>query len=218
VRRQPRAALVRVALAATLCGCAPVVAAPGGGAPPATAAPGGSARPATAAPGGGAPPATAAPGGSARPGTASGKLATANRTHEYPTPIPHQRARAVGDPLIAVAAFAEVYINWDASNLAKRLAALAAASVGQARSAMQLAAAEASRDYELRRGGIANRGTVEAVAPVIGRRDRFVVVTRESSTSSTGAYAGLAPAWHLALAAVSRQGGGWVVSAWQPEG
>ena len=33
---------------------------------------------------------------------------------------------------------------------------------------MQLAAAQTANDYELRRGGIANGGSVEAVAPLAG--------------------------------------------------
>ncbi len=56
-------------------------------------------------------------------------------------------------------------------------------------------------DYELKRGGIANSGTVEAVAPLPGRRDQYVVVTRELTTATaTRAYQGLRPAWHVALA------------------
>jgi hypothetical protein len=96
---------------------------------------------------------------------------------------------------------------------------LAAGSIGQARSAMALAAAQTANDYELRRGGIANAGTVEAVAPLPGRRDEYVVVTREQTTATnTTAYQGLRPAWHVAVAGVARvAGAGWVVSRWQPE-
>ena len=61
------------------------------------------------------------------------------------------------------------------------------------------------QDYELQRGGIANSGTVEAVAPLPGRRDQYVVVTRERTTATdTTAYQGLRPAWHVALATVVR--------------
>ncbi len=77
---------------------------------------------------------------------------------------------------------------------------------------MQLAAAQTASDYELQRGGIANQGTVEAVAPLRGSRDRYVVVTRELTTASaTTAYQGLQPAWHVAVATVIREptGGGW---------
>ena len=96
---------------------------------------------------------------------------------------------------------------------------LALASVGQARSAMALAAAQTQNDYELRHGGIANSGVVEAVAPLPGRRNEFVVVTREQTTATnTSAYAGLRPAWHVAVAGVTEIAPGqWVVSRWQPE-
>ncbi len=100
-----------------------------------------------------------------------------------------------------------------------QLRTLAAESIGQARSAMALAAAQTAGDYELRRGGVQNSGSVQAVAPVIGQRDQYVVVTREqTSATDTTAYQGLSPAWHLTLATVARVGPGeWVVSGWQPE-
>ena len=67
-----------------------------------------------------------------------------------------------------------------------------------------LAAAQTARDYELRRGGLANSGIVEAIAPVIGQRDTYAVVTRERTTATaTDAYRGLAPSWHVALATVT---------------
>jgi hypothetical protein len=119
----------------------------------------------------------------------------------------------------AVEGFADTYINWDAHNVAVRLRALAAQSVGQARSGMALAAAGAAKDYELRQGGIANAGTVQAIAPLRNRANQFVVVTLERTTASnTTAYAGLRPAWHLAIATVVRLSGGqWALSGWQPE-
>ncbi|MGH2927139.1 MAG: hypothetical protein ACRDL8_02940, partial [Solirubrobacteraceae bacterium] len=109
--------------------------------------------------------------------------------------------------------------NWTAATVSQRLQALADVSVGQARSAMELAAGETARDYELRHGGIANQGVVEAVAPVRGSADRYAVVTRERTTASnSSAYRGLRPAWHVSLATVTRiRGGLWVLSAWQPE-
>ncbi len=54
--------------------------------------------------------------------------------------------------------------------------------------------------------GSANSGTVEAIAPLAGQRDRYVVVTRESTTATnTNAYQGLRPAWHVAIATVTQQ-------------
>jgi hypothetical protein len=122
-------------------------------------------------------------------------------------------------PAQAVTAFASAYINWTAATIAEHMRALAASSVGQARSATTLAAAQTSNDYELQRGGIANSGTVEAVASLPGQPHRYLVVTRELTTATnTASYQGLAPAWHVALATVSELSPGrWVVSGWQPE-
>jgi hypothetical protein len=149
------------------------------------------------------------------------KLAQAQATHEYPSPPPPPQtaAGATSTASQAVRAFATAYINWTARTVAGEMASLAARSVGQARSAMTLAGAETADDYELQRGGIANHGTVEAVAPLPGHRNQYVVVTLEStSATNTTAYQGLRPAWHVALATTTElPGAGWVVSAWQPE-
>ena len=122
-------------------------------------------------------------------------------------------------PPQAIRAFATAYINWNAQTVSADMRSLAARSVGQARAAMTLAAAQTAGDYELREGGIANSGAVEAVAPLSGHAGEYVVVTQEStSASNTTAYQGLRPAWHLALATVERlPGGGWALSGWQPE-
>ena len=149
------------------------------------------------------------------------KLAQAEKTHEYPSPPPPPETGTggTGTAARAVRAFATAYINWTAATIARDMASLAAQSVGQARSAMTLAAAETADDYELQRGGIANHGTVEAVAPLPRKPGQYVVVTLEStSATNTTAYQGLRPAWHVALATVTeQQPGQWVVSAWQPE-
>ncbi len=149
------------------------------------------------------------------------KLAQAQAGHEYPSPPPPPQTAtgAASGPAAAVRAFATAYINWTAQTVARDMRSLAAQSVGQARSAMALAAGETADDYELERGGIANHGTVQAVAPLPGGRNQYVVVTLEStSATNTTAYRGLRPAWHVALATVTElQPGQWVVSAWQPE-
>jgi hypothetical protein len=147
-------------------------------------------------------------------------VAQAQATHEYPGPAaPKQRATGSSAPARAVAAFADAYINWNARTVAAQMQALAEQSVGQARSAMELAAAQTASDYELQRGGIANSGTVEAVAALAGRGGRYVVVTRERTTATaTNAYQGLQPAWHVAVATVTEVAPGqWAVSGWQPE-
>ncbi len=154
----------------------------------------------------------------------SSKVALAQTTHEYPSPAPapapaQTAAGGAASAVQAVRAFASQYVNWTADTVAGQMGSLASESVGQARSAMQLAAAQTAQDYELQRGGIANSGTVEAVAPLLGRRDEYVVVTRELTTATnTSAYQGLRPAWHLALATVVQlRPGQWVLSRWQPE-
>jgi hypothetical protein len=153
--------------------------------------------------------------------TSPAAVARADATHEYPSPPPPRQAAAggSGSPDQAIRAFAAAYINWNAETVSADMRSLAARSIGQARAAMTLAAAQTAGDYELQRGGIANSGTVEAVAPLSGRRDEFVVVTRESTTAAnTTAYQGLGPAWHLALATVQQMPAGrWVLSGWQPE-
>lgn len=163
-----------------------------------------------------------APSSSGASNNTAAKVAQAERTHEYPASTPPVQTTSGAPNTAAIAAvrrFATGYINWSATTVTRQMQVLALASVGQARSAMALAAAQTQNDYELRHGGIANRGIVEAVAPLPGRRNQFVVVTREQTTATnTSAYAGLRPAWHVALAAVTelspRQ---WVVSRWQPE-
>jgi hypothetical protein len=158
---------------------------------------------------------------SATSGSQPANIVQAQRTHEFPSPAPPPQTASAGavNAVEAVRAFVSAYINWNARTVVARMRILAAASVGQARSATQLAAAQGAHDYELQRGGIANSGAVEAVAELPHRRDQFVVVTRESTTATaTTAYQGLRPAWHVALATVVRlRGGGWVLSAWQPE-
>ena len=158
-------------------------------------------------------------GASARPSPRP-KLAVARATHEYPSPPPPPESVRAASPTAtqAVRTFVTAYVNWTADTVAGDMRMLAARCIGQARSALELAAAETASDYELRRGGIANSGTVEAVAQLPGVRDRFIVVTRESTTATnTTAYAGLRPAWHVALATVARVRGAWAVSEWQQQ-
>jgi hypothetical protein len=147
-------------------------------------------------------------------------VARAQHTHEIPTPA--QRPTAPGgwrSPVQAVQVFAQAYINWTAATVARHLRVLAYVSVGQAHSAMALAAAQTVRDSDLHRGGIANSGTVEAIAPVTGERNVYAVVTRErTSATNTSAYRGLSATWHVTLATVTQVDGGlWTLSGWQPE-
>jgi hypothetical protein len=151
----------------------------------------------------------------------SSAIVEAQATHEYPSPPPPRQpvAGASPSPAVAVEAFASAYINWNAGSVSADMSELAARSIGQARAATQLAAAQTADDYELKRGGIANTGTIEAVAPLSAERDEYVVVTRELTTATaTTAYQGLQPAWHVAIATVTQIAQGWwVVSGWQPQ-
>ena len=152
--------------------------------------------------------------------TQRSRLEQAQATHEYPSPPVRQGAAgAAGSAAGAIRSFAAVYINWNAQTVAADMRALAARSVGQARAAAQLAAAQTANDYELERGGIANSGTVETVAPLPGARGRYAVVTLEATTATnTSAYQNLRPAWHVAIATVVELAPGrWVLSGWQPE-
>jgi hypothetical protein len=115
-----------------------------------------------------------------------------------------------------VLSFATRYINWRGEQVAATLRALAAASVGQARSAMLLAAAQTKADPALSTNGIVNRGSVQALAPLRGQADKYAVVTLET-TSGSAAYAGLPASWHVTIATVTERPGGWVVSGWQPQ-
>ena len=141
----------------------------------------------------------------AAPRSASSAIAEAQATHERPSPPPPRQTatHTATTATQAIRAFVTAYINWNAQTVSADMRSLAARSVGQARAAMTLAAAETAGDYELQQGGIANSGTVEAVAPLSGHPGEYVVVTQESTTASnTTAYQGLKPAWHVALATV----------------
>lgn len=201
------------AVAATVvaAGCAPLGVNP---APPPRAA---TARPPRAPHAGTRSRASTRP---ARPATVAAAVAIAQATHEYPSrPVTQSVADPAAGPVAAVQAFARAYINWSSTTVSADMRALAARSLGQARSAVELAAAQTAEDYELARGGVANAGTVEAVAPLPGIADRYVVVTLERTTATnTDTYEGLVPAWHVAVATVTEVGGGrWAVSGWQPE-
>lgn len=150
----------------------------------------------------------------------SSRLTRAERTHEYPSPPAHQSvAGGFPAPEAAVTAFAAAYINWTSATVTGRMHLLASLSIGQARAAMTQAASETAADYELHRGGVANSGSVQAVAPRARHPDQFIVVTLERTTATaTDAYRGLRPAWHVTLATVARiPGAGWAISGWQPE-
>lgn len=161
------------------------------------------------------------PSATAPRGSTAAKLAIAQATHEYPASSTPRQTAAGGAATAAQAirAFASAYINWTAQTVPRQMLALARRSIGQARSMAALAAAQTAGDYELQRGGVANSGTVEAVAALAGRRDQYAVVTLERTTATnTDVYQGLRPAWHVTVATATELATGqWVVSGWQPE-
>lgn len=153
----------------------------------------------------------------AAPTTPASSSSQAGRARSRPARQPNP----YDSPLAAEAliAFATEYINWNAHSVAADMRLLASQSIGQAHAAMELAAGEVGRDYELQRGGIANSGRVEGVSPLNEPGGRWVIVTRERTTATaSAAYQGLAPAWHVIVArAVELWPGRWAVSLWQPE-
>ena len=122
--------------------------------------------------------------------------------------------------MLAIAAFATGYINWTAADGRPRgMRALAQLSVGQARSAMALAAAQTAQDYELSAAGSPTRARSRRSPRCSGARRQYVVVTREQTTATnTTAYQGLArpgtSRWPPSRGSTT---GGWAVSGWQPE-
>jgi hypothetical protein len=178
----------------------------------------------SSAPAAPAAPAPVAPGAHSATTATSPTAAAIDRTritHELPTPARGADHVTGGwrTPAGAVSAFATTYVNWTAATVAARLLSLSRASIGQARTVTARAAAEVADDRELHEGGVANAGTVEAIAPLSGRADAYAVVTRERTTATRdGAYHGLEPAWHVSVATVTRLSDGlWVLSGWQPE-
>ncbi|MDO8184648.1 hypothetical protein Q5424_04785 [Conexibacter sp. JD483] len=133
------------------------------------------------------------------------------------TPVANPATTAV----VAVQRYGRRYINWDYRSLKRVQQQLAASSVGAASAMNARAAARIDDDYELRRGRIANRGEIVALAPHRGVEAtavtrRFVVVTLELTTGGA-AYDGLRPATHVTFAVARRIAGGWVISAWEPQ-
>ena len=207
------AVVVAVALGLSGCGL-PVVGSASRPGPDRAAATTGATTPVTAGP--------TAPGPTAPAARIRATVARAQRTHEIPTPAPAEQAQALGgwrSPVQAVQVFAQTYINWTAGTVATHLHVLAQAAIGQARSAMTLAAGQIGHDSSIALGGVANSGIVEGIAPMTGERNVYAVVTRERTTAThTNAYQGLRPAWHVTLATVTRVYGHlWTISGWQPE-
>jgi hypothetical protein len=132
---------------------------------------------------------------------------------------PSRPRQAAGSPtpVAALHRYATIYINWTAETLPSNLRHLAAISTGAARTSALAAARLREHDRGLRRWHLHNEGAIIAITRGLGvERDRWVLVTRET-TRGTGSYEGLpAGSAHLTLASVTHTGSGWIVSSWQP--
>lgn len=140
--------------------------------------------------------------------------------NEVRPPRPYRDSAPRSEPApsarVAVERFARLYVNWTYDTLASHRRQLAAMAVGEAAASQRRAAAETARDYELREGRIANRGVIVALAEARGGGDRWVLVTRETTTGK-GVYEALPPAYHVTIATVVEVEGGWAVSEWEPQ-
>lgn len=125
-------------------------------------------------------------------------------------------ARVQRTPSKAIAAFAQLYVNWTYRTLTANQRTLAAMSVGAARLSEQQAAASSQADTTITRGHVFNQGEVVSIAPDLARSGTWVLVTREQ-TGGGEAYAGLPAAYHITLAQLATVPGGYVMSQWSPE-
>jgi hypothetical protein len=155
----------------------------------------------------------AAPSGARAPKPAP---ATAPSTADGPPEEPTPRLPSSGlvpTPEAALARFAELYGNWQASQLPARAHQLAGLAFGQARAQ---ALGLAGRAPTLERSHVANTATVTAIAAGEGpERGRWAVVTNEL-TSGDGPYLGLPATSHVTWATVRHQPGGYVITGWYP--
>jgi hypothetical protein len=135
-------------------------------------------------------------------------------------PPPSARAQTPldiqGTPTKALAAFAELYVNWTYRTLTARQRTLAAMSVGPARAAENQAAASSQSDTTIARGHIYNSGQVISIAPDLAAQGSWVIVTREQ-TGGDSQYEGLPTTYHVTIAQLAGVAGGYAVEQWLPQ-
>ncbi|HYM55446.1 MAG TPA: hypothetical protein VES97_08795 [Solirubrobacteraceae bacterium] len=119
-------------------------------------------------------------------------------------------------PAKAIAAFAELYVNWTYRTLSERQRTLAAMSVGAARLSESQAAASSRNDATIARGRIYNSGQVVSIARDLTAADSWVIVTREQ-TGGNSQYEGLTAAYHVTIAQLASVPGGHAVEQWRPQ-
>ncbi len=120
-------------------------------------------------------------------------------------------------PNKAIAAFAELYVNWTYRTLGEHQRTLAAMSVGAARLSEKQAAASSRGDTTIARGHIYNRGQIVSIARDLTAADSWVIVTREQ-TGGDSQYEGLPAAYHVTIAQLAGVPGGYAVEQWLPQG
>jgi hypothetical protein len=140
---------------------------------------------------------------------------------EPPAPPPSSPAAQApagvqATPAKAIAAFAELYVNWTYRTLTVNQRTLAAMSVGAARLSERQAAASSKADTTITRGHIFNQGQIISIAPDLARPNTWVIVTREQTAGNTQ-YAGLPAAYHVTLAQLASVPGGYAMSQWLPQ-
>ncbi len=157
------------------------------------------------------------------PSAAQGTTSTASpqNSGEPPAPAPPSPAAQAPagvqpTPSKALAAFAELYVNWSYRTLSADQRTLATISVAAARLAEQQAAASSQADTTITRGQIWNSGQIVSIAPNLARPDTWAIVTREQ-TGGDGQYEGLPAAYHVTLAQLARVPDGYAVSQWLPQ-
>jgi hypothetical protein len=119
-------------------------------------------------------------------------------------------------PQAALERYAQLYINWTATDLPAEQRRLASISLGSARAQALQAAASYRHDATLIASHVANAGTVVAiVAGQSAAAGQWVVVTSET-TSGHGDYQGLPTQVHVTYAQLKQTPKGWLVTAWEP--
>lgn len=133
-----------------------------------------------------------------------------------PSPGPQAPADVQPTPTKALAAFAQLYVNWSYRTLSADERTLAEISVGAARLSERQAAASSQDDTTIAAGHIWNSGQVVSIAPDLTRAGAWVIVTHEQTGGNTQ-YEGLGAAYHVTIARLANVPGGYAVEEWLPQ-
>lgn len=158
------------------------------------------------------------------PTTSTNGLASSSPQNAGEPPAPPPPSASAQAPLDvqatsakAIAAFAELYVNWTYRTLTEHQRTLAAMSVGAARLSESQAAASSQADTTIARGHIYNSGQIVSIARDLTSADSWVIVSREQ-TGGDSQYEGLAAAYHVTIAKLASVPGGYAVEQWLPQG